>query len=200
MDRPLRCARSGWASATATGWARRSASRSCMCGPPTTWRRSPSCRQARAERGEKRRGWGGEGRRGPGEWWKRGGNELAGEQRALTQGPGLGAAPPHARAAAHMHTRTAVRVAERGAGRLARAARHAAGASRARGGLQGRALQCDTRLPRPLCPQDPTFSPCTLPMLLYAHYPFNAAETYRYIFEKLVSLQLVRGGSEIRGK
>ncbi|KAG2424444.1 hypothetical protein HXX76_014497 [Chlamydomonas incerta] len=37
---------------------------------------------------------------------------------------------------------------------------------------------------------DPTFSVCTMPMLLYAHYPFNAAETYRYIFEKLVTLQL----------
>ncbi|EFJ49726.1 hypothetical protein VOLCADRAFT_104177 [Volvox carteri f. nagariensis] len=35
----------------------------------------------------------------------------------------------------------------------------------------------------------PSFSNCTLPMLLYAHYPYNAAETYRYIFEKLVTLQ-----------
>ncbi|KAG2497460.1 hypothetical protein HYH03_004615 [Edaphochlamys debaryana] len=37
--------------------------------------------------------------------------------------------------------------------------------------------------------QNPVFSSCTLPMLMYAHYPFNAAETWRYIFEKLVSLQ-----------
>ncbi|GIL80178.1 hypothetical protein Vretimale_12976 [Volvox reticuliferus] len=37
--------------------------------------------------------------------------------------------------------------------------------------------------------RNPTFSKCTLPILLYAHYPYNAAETYRYIFEKLVTLQ-----------
>jgi hypothetical protein len=33
-----------------------------------------------------------------------------------------------------------------------------------------------------------------MPMLLYAHYPYNAAETYRYIFEKLVTLQEVGQG------
>ncbi|KXZ43611.1 hypothetical protein GPECTOR_85g341 [Gonium pectorale] len=37
--------------------------------------------------------------------------------------------------------------------------------------------------------QQPAFSKCTVPMLLYAHYPYNAAETFRYIFEKLVTLQ-----------
>ncbi|GFR49741.1 hypothetical protein Agub_g11898 [Astrephomene gubernaculifera] len=37
--------------------------------------------------------------------------------------------------------------------------------------------------------QDPHFSSCTLPILMFAHYPYNAAETFRYIFEKLVTLQ-----------